>query len=55
MKTIDPKFVSKQMNKCYLDYDPDYPVDMQNRVPAFKYYVERVAGVKLDFEPKVDP
>jgi hypothetical protein len=26
---------------------------MQNRVPAFKYYLERTAGLKLDFFPDV--
>lgn len=55
MKLIDPKTISIQINKCYLDYDPFYPNDAHNRVPAFKYYLERTGGLKLDFEPKIDP
>lgn len=55
MKTIDPKLVSKQLNKCYLEYDPEWRHNFQEeRVTGFKYYAERTAGLKLDFIPKID-
>ncbi len=38
MNLVNPKAINKQINKCYLDYDPNYPEDMHNRVPAVKYY-----------------
>jgi hypothetical protein len=54
MKTINPDIINKQVNKCYLDYDPEWPKDMHTRVLGFKYYLERTAGLKLDFEPKIN-
>lgn len=52
--TIDPKQVSKELNKCFLEYDPDWAKNYQaeNHVRGFKYYVERTAGLKLDFSPE---
>jgi hypothetical protein len=55
MILVNPRTIGPQINKCYLEYDPHYPIDMHNRVPAFKYYIERTGGMKLDFEPKIDP
>lgn len=54
MKTVDPKLVNKEINKCFLEYDPDWAKNYtaDNHVKGFKYYVERVAGLKLDFQPE---
>jgi hypothetical protein len=54
MNLVNPKAINPQLNKCYMEYDPTWPDDSETRVPAFKYYIERIAGLKLDFTPKVD-
>jgi len=53
MKTISTNTITKQLNKCYMEFDPDWPDDMQYRVPAFKYFMEQIAGVKMEFKPVV--
>lgn len=54
MKTVSPNLINKQINKCYLDYDKGWPnVKDQNRVHGFKYHIEQVAGLKLDFVGKI--
>lgn len=53
MTVIDINTLYKQLNRCYLDYDPDHssrPSIDQHRVAAFKYYVEDIAGLTLDYE-----
>jgi len=56
VKTISPKAINKQLNKCYMEYDPEWPHNFQEeRVYNFKYYMELKAGLKLDFVPKIDP
>lgn len=54
MRTIDPKLISKEINKCFLEYDPEWANNYQadNHIRGFKYYVERIAGLKLDFHPE---
>jgi len=54
MRTIDPKYINKQINKCFLEYDPDWASNYkaENHVKGFKYYVEQLAGLKLDFQPE---
>ena len=54
MNLVNPKAINPQINKCYMEYDPSWPDNAQTRIPAFKYYLERTAGLKLDFTPKVD-
>lgn len=55
MKLINPKDINTAINKCYLEYDPGWGQTFdETRVNSFKYYVERTAGLKLDFIPKVD-
>lgn len=54
MKTISPKVLKTQINRCYMAYDPKYPKDASVRVPAFKSYIEQTAGLKLDFIPRLD-
>jgi hypothetical protein len=55
MRLIDPKTVSKQINKCYLEYDPEWQYNFrEDRVLGFKYYFERSSGLRLDFIPKQD-
>jgi hypothetical protein len=54
MKLIPTKQISPLINRCYMEYDPNWPTDQNQRISAFKYYIERTAGLKLDFEPKID-
>lgn len=55
MKLIPTKDISPLINRCYLEYDPDWRHNFQEeRVISFKYYIERTAGLKLDFIPKID-
>lgn len=55
MKFVDPKSITHILNKCYLAYDPGWPnVIDQDRINGFKYHIERTAGLKLDFVPKLD-
>ncbi len=55
MKLINPKTISPLINRCYLEYDPTWVSEPNShRVNSFKYYIERTAGLKLDFEPKID-
>lgn len=54
MKTIKPKLINKELNKCYLAYDPEWPVSLpKQKIFGFKYHLERTAGLKLDYTPKV--
>lgn len=52
MKTISVKRIRNQLNNCYESWDPNwkYNIGNANLTGAFKYYLEREAGVKLDFE-----
>lgn len=54
MKTIDSSLIKKQINNCYADYDPTYPKGYgePKLMDGFKYYLERTAGVRLEFEPE---
>ncbi len=51
MKLIDHNAINAQINRCYLDFDPDYPANGQDRIGSFKWYLERTAGLLLDFTP----
>lgn len=55
LTTIDPKQVSAQLNKCYLEWDPNYPALLgePTMMNGFKYYVERTAGMRLDFTTEI--
>ena len=54
MKLISTKTIKDPLNKCYLEYDPDWTkgVSDENKVLSFKYYIEQHAGLRLDFIPK---
>lgn len=54
MITVDSKLIQKQINKCYLEYDPNYPTcyGEPTMMNGFKYYLERTAGIRLEFEPE---
>lgn len=55
MKTIDPKLIKNEINKCYSAYDPDWvPNKNDIKCGAFKYHLEHTAGLKVDFEPDID-
>ena len=53
MKTVDSTLIKRQVNKCYLEYDPNYPTcyGEPTLMNGFKYYLERTAGIRLEFEP----
>lgn len=54
MKLINPKSITAYINKCYLEYDPEWPVSLpKQKIFGFKYHLERTAGLKLDYTPKV--
>ena len=55
MNTIDPKLITPAINKCFLEYDPEWARNWKGKdtVHGFKYYAERIAGLKLDFQPEV--
>ena len=55
MKTVNPDRIRKQINKCYMNYDPEWPTNGDTRINGFKYHVENTGGMRLDFEPKIDP
>ena len=54
MKTIDPKLINEQLNRCFLEYDPQWAhnYNADAHINGFKYYIERIAGLKLDFHPE---
>ena len=54
LKTINPNLVNAQINKCFLEYDPGWVSNYRadQHVHGFKYYIERLAGLKLDFQPE---
>lgn len=54
MKTIDSGIIKQQINKCYIEYDPNYPAGYGEPMlmNGFKYYLERTAGIRLEFEPE---
>lgn len=55
MKTINPSRIKDEINKCYLAYDPDWrPQKGDVKYHAFKYHLERTAGIKIDFEPDIN-
>jgi hypothetical protein len=54
MKLVSPTVIKNHINKCYANYDPDWPSSGDTRINGFKYHVEHTAGVKLDFTPKQD-
>ncbi len=55
MKTINPKEIKRQLNNCFEQYDPHWQetVGTARQRNGFKYYIERTAGVKLDFETEI--
>lgn len=52
MRTIDASQVKQEINRCYMDYDPGYPHKFghEELMSSFKYYLERTAGIRLEFE-----
>ena len=52
MKLINTKEIKNQINNCYEHYDPhwDHRIGDPTIMNGFKYYLEREAGLKLDFE-----
>lgn len=54
MRLIDPKLVNQFLNKCYIEYDPDWPSSGEDRIISFRYYIEQTAGLRLDLCPKQD-
>lgn len=54
MKTISPDLVNNQVNRCFMEYDPEwkYNYNAKDHIHGFKYYIERIAGLKLDFHPE---
>ncbi len=54
MKLIDHNTINSQINRCYLDFDPEWPRSLpKQRVFAFRYHIERTAGLRLEFNPKI--
>lgn len=55
MKQIDPGTIKRQINKCYNEYDPNWPTRLAEptMMNGFKYYLERMAGIRLEFEPEI--
>lgn len=55
LTTIDSNLIKQQVNKCYLEYDPNYPACYGDPtlMNGFKYYLERTAGLRLEFEPEM--
>ena len=51
INTINPKLISDALNKCFVEYDPNWSINYGNdsHVNGFKYHIERIAGLKLDF------
>lgn len=55
MITVESKLIQKQINKCYLEWDSDYPANYSQPelMSGFKYYLERTAGIRMEFEPDI--
>jgi len=55
VRTVDANHLKKQINNCYLEWDTDYPVKFgePTMMNGFKYYLERTAGIRLEFEPEI--
>lgn len=54
MRLIPTKTISPLINRCYLDYDPDWPSSLpKQRVFAFRDHVTCTAGLRLEFIPKI--
>ena len=56
MRTIDPNTIYKQINRCYMEYDPVWPhsSDMSRRMVSFISYLERTAGITVDISAHHD-
>ena len=54
MRLIDTKSVNHLLNKCYLEYDLDWPSSGEDRMLGFRYHIEQTAGLRLDLCPKQD-
>lgn len=54
MRLIDTKNITKELNKCYMEYDPVWPNSGEDRMLGFKFHTERTAGLRLDIMPKQD-
>jgi len=56
MKLINPNKIKEQLNNCYDSYDPNWPttIGQPTMMNSFKYYLERTAGLKLDFEIEIN-
>lgn len=54
MKTISPDIITPAINRCFMEYDPRWEENYNGKdaVHSFKYYAERTAGLKLDFQPE---
>jgi hypothetical protein len=52
MKTVNVKEIKEQLNNCYDSWDPNWKQNIGNInfIKAFKYHLEREAGISLDFE-----
>ncbi len=52
MKTINQKSIKNQLNNFYESWDPNwkYNIGNENLTKAFKYHLEREAGLSIDFE-----
>lgn len=47
---VNPKAVTGRLNKCYLDWNPEYPNHIgATMMNSFKYYIERTAGLRVYF------
>ena len=55
MRTVDANHLKKQINNCYLEWDTGYPANFgePTMMNSFKYYLERTAGIRLEFEPEI--
>jgi hypothetical protein len=50
MSFVDTNIIIKQLNKCYLDYDPTWQTKFdEHRVLSFKSYIEQHGGLRLVF------
>lgn len=53
--TLNSKTVTEQLNRCYLDWHPGYPNNVGvEYINAFKYYIERTAGLRIYFVEELD-
>ena len=55
MKIISSKKIKNQLNNCYEAWDPNWErnIGNENLTKAFKYHLEREAGLNLDFETEM--